>query len=252
MISTDGSAPIPGISIPIWIVKAGVDVRRETISFGATVAATKFLDATLDLGTTRVEQSGNIAREVDEGPFLSFDVIRAMTNGTLEGALKSDLDENGRRTTLEFTRAMDLPRGSLRFGGGISRNDTTDSDLRPLYGFALTYDLPHGSLSGSFDQSFGSDSAGNETLRSRLQIQLEQDLTAQDSFLVYVRMNDSDRAGAVDSRVVQLGLDYTRDLTQDWALVSGYRHSRSTDSSGGEEIDETFFVGLRTSLSWRP
>lgn len=231
----------------------GTDVRRETLSFGATMAVNQALDAEIDIGTTRVTQDGAIPRQVDEGMFYSLGLTRTLTNGTLAGTLVSDLNENGRRTTLQVTRAMDLPNGALRFGAGLSQNDTTNSDVRPLVNLAYTRDLPRGRIDIDFSQNFGSDSVGNETLNSALQLRLQQDLTARDRLSARVGLRRADRSGgALDTRSVDFGVDYARDLTSDWAFVSGYTHTRRTDSGGGEEIDDTFFVGLRTSLAWRP
>ena len=42
----------------------GTDVRRETFSVGAALAVTPVLDAEIDIGTTRVTQSGAVPRKV--------------------------------------------------------------------------------------------------------------------------------------------------------------------------------------------
>lgn len=229
----------------------GIDVRTETLSVGVAMIISPVLETQVDIGTTRVIQTGTVPRTVDEGPFLALGAIRALNNGALNGSLISDLDENGRRTTLEFARELELPAGFLSFGAGLSQGSGS-SDLQPLLSFGYERDLPRGNFGIDLSQRFRTDSAGNEVLDSLLAMRVQQELTPRDRLSAAVRVRNSNQTGGVDTRFAGIGFDYSRDLTEDWAFVSAYEHTRRTQGTGGEDSDDTFFIGLSTALQWRP
>jgi len=229
----------------------GLDVSRETLSVGAAVILSPVLDGEFDIGTTRVTESGTVPRSTDEGLYYALALVRTLQNGTLSGSVISDLDEYGRRTTAEVGRALDLPAGTLRLGAGLSQDEVTGT-VDPLYSFAYRQDLPRGQFDIGLEQSFESDSVGNETLDTRFRMRLQQELTARDRLAARLNLREADRTTAVDTREIGIGVDYARDLTEDWAFVSGYTHTRSTEGDGGEETDDIFFIGLSTVWQWRP
>ena len=231
----------------------GTDVRRRTLSAGATVDVTKTLVADLDLGQTRIVRDGSSPRDVDEGVYYRLALSEERPNGTLSGSLVSDIDENGRRSTARIDRSMDLPRARLTFGFGLSRHDNSDK-TRPLYAFSYAQDLKRGQFSASLDQSFSTSSVGQETLNSRLRLSLSQDLTANSVLSGSLSLRDADVLGAAgdDVRQMDLTLNYSHDLTEDWTLVGGYTHSRRVRDSGNDDIDDRVFIGLRTAVTWRP
>lgn len=233
--------------------EGGTDVRRRTLSVGATMELTKTLVADLELGQTRIVRDGSIPRDVDQGTYYQFALTEERPNGTLSGSVVSDIDENGRRTTARVDRRMDLPRAQLAFGFGLSTDDNSDK-IRPLYTFSYAQDLKRGQVSASLDQSFSTSSTGQETLNSRLRVSLSQDLTANSLFTGTLSVRDADVLGANGNDVTQmdLTLNYSQSLTEDWTLVGGYTHSRRIRASGNDDIDDQVFIGLRTAVTWRP
>ncbi len=232
--------------------ESSVDVRRESLSFGASILLNPVWNADVELGFTKVTQSGSIPRSVEDGISLTLALSRAMKNGALSGTLQSNLDENGRRTSLQINRELALRGGDLGFGFGLSEDDDS-GDIDPLYSLSYNYDLPRGTFNASFQQQFSSDDVGVETLNSLLRVSTSQDLTPRDRITARASLNDSNRQGmAIDTQQFDIGFDYSRELTQDWALTGSYTHSRNTDSNGSDQTDDTLFLGLQTRITWLP
>lgn len=230
----------------------GLDVRRDTLSAGVTLDVSKTLVADIDLGHTRVIESGSVARTETDGVFTRLALRQEMPNGTLSGSIVSDLDENGRRTTARIDRALELPRARLSFGLGLSRNDDSDK-TRPLYALNYTQDLPRGEFTVALDQAFSTNSAGTETLNSRLTLSTRQNLTSLSVLTGSLSFRESNVLGAAgDTTQIDLSLNYARSLTEDWTLIGGYTHTRRNRDSGNDDIDDVVFIGLRTTRLWRP
>lgn len=232
--------------------EGGIDVRRETLSAGVTLDVTKALVADFDLGHTRVIRTGTVPRDETDGLYYQVALRQEMVNGTLSGSLISNIDENGRRTTARVDRALDLPRASLSFGFGLSRDDDTDK-TRPLYAINYSQDLPRGQFSIALDQAFSSTSTGIETLNSRLTLSARQELTSLSVLSGSLSLRESDVLGVADDTTqIDLTLNYAQSLTEDWDLVGGYTHTRRMRDNGNDDIDDVVFIGLRTTLAWRP
>ena len=233
--------------------EGGVDSRRETYSIGATLEVTKSLIADIDVGHTELVRSGTVARDASDGVYYRLALKQERPNGTLSGSIVSNIDENGRRTTARVDRRMELPNGSLGFGFGLSESDTTGK-TRPLYNLSYARDLPRGEFTVALDQAFSTTSTGGETLNSRLQLGFSQALTSLSTINGSLTYRDSDvlGAGGADSSQINLDLSYAQALTDDWSLVGGYTHSRRMRDVGSDDIDDQIYIGLRTTLAWRP
>lgn len=233
--------------------EGGVDSRRETFSLGATLDVTQALTADIDIGQSELVRSGSVARDASDGLYVRLALNQDRRNGTLRGSVVSNIDENGRRTTARVDRRMELRNGTLGFGFGLSESDTTGK-TRPLYALNYAQDLPRGEFSVALDQVFSSTSTGSETLNSRLQLSLSQALTSLSSLNGTLTFRDSDvlSAGGTDSSQLNLDLSYAHVLTDDWSLVGGYTHSRRMRDSASDDIDDQIYIGLRTTLAWRP
>lgn len=229
----------------------GVDVRTEKISAGAALLITQSLSADVEIGWTRVTRSGGVPRSTSDGLTYGLALQQEVPNGDYRLGLSSDINENGRRTTLRVDRSMELRDGALSFGVGLSRNNTGSTS--PLYALSYSKDLPRGSLTADLQQSYNTSSTGAETRNTRAELKLQQDLTLRDQLNTTLALRETETEGTSGStRRLDLGFDYTRALTGDWSLIGGWTHSRRTAASGRVDIDDTLFIGLKTALEWRP
>ncbi len=231
----------------------GIDIDRQSIGAGASIAINEASTLDFELGHTEVTQSGSVARSSEDGLYYTLAYTTDLPNGNIRASLRSNINESGRRTTARVDRKMDLPRGSLSFGAGLSQNDVTN-DTNPLYSVSYTHDLPRGAFTASFRQAFSSTNAGDETLDSRLSLNYQQELTNLSNFSAGMSFRDTNvlEGTSSDAEQLNLNLNYAHEITKDWSAIAGYTHVRRESDSGSNSTDDEVFIGVRTSLQWRP
>ena len=232
--------------------RGGQDIRTEQLGAGATLLVSSVLSADIDVGSTRVKQSGIGINDTNEGAFYDLALQLARPNGELRGEIRSDIDENGRRTTLRVDRALELPRGSLNFGIGASQDDETNG-IDPLYSLSYSREGPRSNFSAGLEQIFSTDTAGNETLDSRVNMALNHELSALSSLDTRLTLRDTrnDAPGTGDIQQLDLDLDYTRALGRDWDFIAGYTYTRQDQDGGANSTENRVFIGLRLTRGWQ-
>lgn len=232
--------------------EGGVDVESERVTAAIDVALSDAMSLSASLGAASVTQINGALRSVQDGTSYSLGVTAERPNGIWRASVTSDIGENGRRSTVRLDRSIDLPRGSFSAGAGISRNDDTNSS-NPTYALNYVQDLPRGQMRASFDQSFSTDAVGTETLDSRLRLAYQQELTPLSSLSAGLSVRDFDRlaSGAIDSKQVDLTVDYAYTISDDWAVFAGFSHSRREQDGSARTTEDRVFVGLRTAWKWR-
>ncbi|MGB0911970.1 MAG: hypothetical protein ACPGSW_00195 [Phaeobacter italicus] len=228
----------------------GRDDRTERVSVGATFAINKVLTGNIDLGRTEARQTLAGVTTSQSGLFYELGLGLQRPNGTLSGNLRSDIDQNGRRTSLRVDRALELPNGALEFGAGVSQDADTDG-VDPLYSLSYTRTGPRSTFNAGFEQIFGTNSAGDETLNSRLQLSLSNQLSETATLNSRLALRDTKNGGS-DTQQLDLSFDYAQELTNDWSFIAGYSHTRQTRNSGTDDTDDRLFVGVRLTRDWRP
>ncbi len=148
---------------------------------------------------------------------------------------------------------MDLPRGRLAFGAGLSQSDVTD-DVNPLYSLAYTHDMPRAAFNVSLSQAFSTTNTGDETLDSRLSMNYERELTSLSSLSAGLTFRDANvlEGTGADAQQLSFNFNYAHALTEDWSAIAGYTHVRRESDTGSKSVDDEVFIGVRTSLQWRP
>lgn len=230
----------------------GEDVLTRRASFGVDVDITKSLTANASIGWTEIETSGTTEFSKEQGSNFSFGLTAERPNGTLGATLQSDLSENGRRTNAVVTRDMDLRRGSLSFGLGISQDDDSDK-TRPIYNLAYAHELPRGNFKIDARRQFSANSAGVETLNTRANFSLSLDLTSTSQLDTSFSWRETETLGTSDTntRGTDFGISYAHKLSERWSLRSGYQHKNRTSSDGTTDKDDTVFIELSTAIDWR-
>jgi len=221
----------------------GRDVRQTNLSAGATFTVNETLTTTALLGHTRTTERVRGVTTRTGGPSLRLSFEQERPNGTWTGSLNSDLNDTGRRRgAVRLNRSLDLPRGTIRAGAGLSQSE--DFDLQPLYSLAYTHERPRSDIDVSFEQSFTTDDDGDEALNSRLNASYRQQLTALASLQAGFVLRTTDYLGNTDDddSLMTFNLAYRHNLAEDWALVSGYRHEVDNDNDSIDRTDEIFLT----------
>ncbi|WP_132464391.1 hypothetical protein [Rhodovulum marinum] len=229
---------------------AGRDVLYENISAGARLAVTPTLSTDIFVGYTRTTETEGGIEDQQEGASFELSFTEERLNGAWTGSFVSDLNDDGeRRSTVRINRSLDLPRGALDAGFGLSQGE--DGDLRPLYSLAYLHERPTSRLNLSLDQAFTTDDNGDEALNSRLSVSYNRDLTELSSLQAAVFLRSTDYLGGSEDadRQIDLNLSYRHSLAEDWGLVAGYTHRIDSENDTTERSNE-IFLSIEKSF-WR-
>ncbi|WP_420862191.1 hypothetical protein [Algirhabdus cladophorae] len=231
----------------------GTDTETQRLSAGINYQITPSLTADLAIGSSRVEQGGTADPNTNSGYSLDASLVKELPNGSLRGSFETDIDENGRRSTFRVDRNMELPRGTLNFGAGLSE-DAETGETKPLYALSYEHELARGSLNASLAQSFTSTSDGDEVLRSRLSLGWQQELSSRSNFNSSVAWNVSEQQNGSDSDRSQFDFTvrYNHELSDRWSASAGYQYQRISEDNAEDDTSNEFFIGLTTSVNWRP
>lgn len=233
--------------------QGGLDVRSERISASVDVQIRPGLSGTLDLGYAEITRSGSEPRSTSDGLFYGLSLVADRPNGTLSGLLDRTIEETGKRTTLQVNRNFVLPRGGLSAGLGLSRRDDV-SGTDPLYNLAYSHQTARSALQLTFGQSFATTSAGNETLNTDLGLALSRDFGELADLNASIQFSDNNAlsSGAADSDRFELTVDYSRTLSRNWDAFAGFSHILRRQDGRDDNEDNQVYLGIRTSLGWRP
>lgn len=229
----------------------GRDVENQGLTLGGQFAVTPTLDANVSLGVTQITIDDGGVVSVEDGLSFGLSLEQDRPVGRLRFSLDSDLSESGRRTTARVGGTFETRRGNLNASFGLT--ESADSSIRPTLTLTYGEDLPRGSYSVSIDQAFDTDTDGDETLNSRLRLVWQQDLTQTSRVSSNLTYQMTDVLGVDDDTSrFQLGVSFSHDLTEDWALTTRYTHTIFNDDSAARTRENEVFIGLETSFGWRP
>lgn len=233
----------------------GNGVSRETTGFGAAVnlEVTPITTVDLALSQDKIVRSGD-ETGTNEGLSGEFDVIRALSNGSIGLSYASDVTSNddGRRSFLSVSRNMDLPRGALAFSLGVTGADAVGTD--PLIDISYQHERATSLLSFGLSQSVNTNNDNQEEILTSLRAGYDyqiNNLSSLGASIGLFNVNDLDVTND-DRQRVDISLSYRYELTRDWGLVSGYTYSLSKRDSEADREANTIFVGLERNFSWNP
>lgn len=230
----------------------GTDQRRVSVNAGLDVAVTPALTTSLSFGRTRITETGLLGTDTTEGGTATLSATQDLPNGTVTGSITTDVTTAGRLTTVQLDRALDLPRGSLRFGAGLGQLDS--GDLQTLARLSWSDETPRAQYGVTLDRALAVDSDGDSAINSQISLSWQQELDQISSLGAGLSLRDTDRLepAQADSRQTSLSLTYRRDLTQDWGVRSSYTHRWSSETGAADTDDYTVFLGFERGFQWRP
>lgn len=229
----------------------GTDQRSESLSVGLDMLVNPALTTSIRMGPSRVTDTFGGIETVQSGFSYALSAVQALPNGTVSGQIDSSITSAGRLTTARIDRQLDLPRGALRFGAGLSRVNNTDT--QPLVSIGWQQQTPVATFGLLLDSALAVSSDGERAINNRLSLSWTRELDSLSSISASLTVRDTDRLdpGTVDSRQASLSLSWRRDLTQDWALRTSYTHSLTREDGRPDDSDNRVFLGVERSFQWR-
>jgi len=221
---------------------------NQRLTAGATLRFTlsPVTTATVDLGWSRLSEDNAIRPDRDTVTLVAS-VAQDRSNGQISARLATEKgDGRDLRYTVVVGRSYDLPRGGLSFGSTATWGDI--DGVRFGGSFGWRQELPTGAIQFnlSHQATTASDDTTNQTTSANARWQYS--ITEISSISVDLGLNRSTNLDTNDITVnSSIGLGYTHQLTEDWALSADYRR-RDRDESGVKARSDTVSVEIRRNF----
>ena len=255
----------------------GIDTR-------ATFALSGALNASLSAGLTETDEEGDVERRTSYlGVGLSGETARgfsfsgsvtydrarttgganpkdedgvgfdlALTQDRPLGAytlnLGSRIDEAGRVSRINLGRAMDLPRGDISWSVGVT--DYDDSDPGLTGSVAWSQETRDGVFSANIVRTQRPNDA-QPYADTRIGLAYRGELTeisrwgASLDYFSEDQLNGDDDANRTNASVT-----YSRDLTRDWSLSTGYEYTLVDPADGADRDRNSVFLNLQRDVTF--
>lgn len=182
-----------------------------------------------------------------EGLISEFEYQRDLANGAVAVNLESSLNNQGRSTTLEFGRQLSLPTGDLDVTFGWVKSD--GASAQPIG--RVTYRQEF--VRSAFDIELSRGSSVSQTLgqvteTTTLAMGYDLEVSPVSSISLDASISDVTVVGATTGRArSSLGVEYSRDITQDWGMNLGLQHQRfNPDTGSSAQSNSIYFTLERT------
>lgn len=230
----------------------GTDTSTQRFGVSLDIAFNAALSGRFSLSSDETETRVGAAPPTStDGLSFSASLTQDVSNGSFTGMFETKVVDTGRRDTLQFTRALDLPDGTLSFSLGATA--LPSGSTRPLINLQYSREFQRSQFTAQLRQA-ASTSDRFDIVNTSFDLSYVQELSSLSSLTASVELRDIDGVNipARDARSVDLSLTYRHDLGQDWDFVGGYEHRKTTSGTTADISSNSVFFGLSKSLSWRP
>lgn len=232
------------------------DRETQDYTLGATLDLNKTLELDASIGGTRIltdETIGGTRQSREQnGTNASVSLVQQMTNGQVALSFIRSYGVNSGRSTIEVSRQLELPRGSLEAALGATRGIEGNTEVTGR--LAYTQDLLRGAISASVQRNVTTNILNEDVLTTRASVNYKADLTGISALslgLDYTRISDGGSGASTERERATFRASYSRDLTDEVAMVAGYQHRLR--SEGGDQADSnSVFFTLSRKFDLRP
>jgi len=233
------------------------DRQTSSVNLGLTQALSQVdtLDVSLGLQRIETERTTGSTRQSDteNGVIGSLSLSRELTRGTIGTTFNVNQSENGQTMTWQVNRALPLPRGSLAFSVGATRD--VANNIVPTGSLNFTHEMPRSTLTASLSQQVRTSDRSNELRSTQASVGYDYQINSLSSVGVSANFAELAQSGGPDLNDTtrsDLRATYRYALTRDWQLSTGYEYRIRDEDDIGEATSNRIFLTLQRSFSVRP
>ncbi len=217
---------------------AGTERETSYVGLGVATRTAGGLSFTGDLLFDRSETKTTTpaTSRTEDGIGVSLSVRQDRPNGFVGASLSSRIDDAGRRTRADVTRSFDTRTGALAVSLGVVDQEGTD-DLQLVGSLSYSISTPRSVFSAELEQDATTDD-GDTVLDTSLTLAYRQEINAVSGWETELGYFASDELNGDDDNRTTASVAYTRDLTDEWSMRTGYAYSRD---DGGDAENSVFF-----------
>lgn len=190
----------------------------------------------------------------EEGFIATAGINRAVPDGLIGLELSHDVTGAGGRTDLSVTREFTLPAGSLSLTLGVTEPE--GASYQPTGSIAYEHERQRQTLTLTALSSIVVDDEDSVQRLSRIGLNYDFAINERDSLgLAFDYARTDQISGLSTTRETQrttATASYTRALTDDWDLRTGYSHRFRDEAGGVDAHSNEIFVRIGRDFSWRP
>lgn len=210
------------------------------------------LQATLGQGDAASRIFGVVTSQ-SSGLTGSLGLQATLANGTAGVSLDLARDAVGPRQTLNLTRSLDLPKGTLAAELGLTSRAGQEGQIVGRLSYGI--DLPTDSFTVSLSRAVALNTSNQDVANTRLGVDYQHDITAQSRLGLSFDLADTGSggsAGVAGSLRQTVTASYAQDLAADWQLTAGYTF-RSLDTSTADRASgNSVFLTISRKFTLRP
>lgn len=232
---------------------------RQTTSFnlGLTQALSKVDTLDVSLGYQQIETDetilGTRRSDTRNGVIGNIGLTRELTRGTVGTTFNLSDSVNGSTATWLVNRAIPLPRGALEISLGAT-SDVSDT-IRPVGSVAYTHEMTRSTLTAALERQVATSSQSNELRTTRASVGYNYEINSLSNIDFSASLVELSQAGGPavnDTTRADLRATYSRDLTRDWRLSSGYEYRMRDETGVGSATSNRVFLTLERVFVVRP
>lgn len=225
------------------------------VGFAQEISSIDNLDVSLGLQNIETENTIlGMRQSEDESSLIgSLRFTRELPRGTIGTTLDLKASANGRTATWRVNRALLLPRGELDLSFGVT-NDV-DGALQPVGSVNFLHEMQRSTLSASLSRKVTTSTQSNELLTTQASLGYEYEINSLsnlDFSVNYVALNQAGGPAVNDTARANFRAAYSRDLTRNWELSSGYEYRMREETGMGTAKSNRVFITLQREFTAHP
>lgn len=243
--------------------------RRAGFGLNATFADTAYRDAPGQIDNIRYGLGGDVRLDLTEVARLTIGLTRSRFDPEVGAtrdstALAADLEidrprgpvtfsasltdtPDGRRSSVEIGRRLDLPDGVLSVRLGVAHGVAGDTRIVGALGYSR--DLVDGRISVNLSRSVTSGEDDREVTETRASFGYGRELTARTRLIFDLDLGHSRaRSTGVTIRSGTVSATLSHELDENWALDAGFRLRARKATGQPSATNPAIFIGIRREI----
>lgn len=233
------------------------DRQTSSVNLGLTQALSPIDTLDVSLGYQQIETEETILgirdSDTQTGLVGSIELMRELTRGTISTSFDLRESVNGQTATWLVNRVMSLPRGEIEISLGATSD--VDDTIRPVGRLDFTHEMKRSTLTASLSRQVTTSSRSNELRTTQASLDYDYEINSLSNISFSANFAQVKRAGGPavdDSTRTDLRATYSRNLTPDWRLSSGYEYRIRDEDGLGSASSNQVFLTLQREFTLRP
>ncbi len=234
----------------------GTERTTRRLTFGGTVLLDPVTTVSASIGWSQISEELTavpLTLPDSNGFVASLAYNRELPAGDVGLSFDYSLTQVGQRADVTLTRNFELPTGGFGFEIGVTAIE--GDSMQTVGGINYLRQWPDQAFRVNLTTAVVVEPTTSVRRRTQASVEYEREINELESLefgVAYAALTDGGGGAITDRTQITASASYTRELTRDWVLETGYVHRfRMIEGSPNANSNE-IFVRLGRDFSWRP